>query len=47
MAIVLTEDVLDNCPSGTLTGARYSKSTCTAMSVMEGTYFLATKGGSF
>jgi len=46
MAVVLTEDVLDNCPGGTLTGVRCGRSTCTAMSVTEGTCFLTPKGGS-
>jgi len=46
-AMVLTEDVPDNCPSGNLTGTRCGRSTYTAMSVTEGTYFLATKRGSF
>jgi len=46
MAVVLTEDVPDNCPGGTLTGTRCGRSTYTAMSVTEGTCFLVTKGGS-
>jgi len=44
MAIVLTEDVPDNCPSGTLTGTCFSWSTYIAMSLTEGACFLMPKG---
>ena len=46
MAVVLTEDVPDNCPGGTLTGACFGRSTCMAMSITEGACFLMPKGGS-
>jgi len=47
MAIVLIEDVLDNCPGGTLTGVCFSWSTCTAISLIEGACFLMPKGRFF
>jgi len=47
MAIVLTEDVPDNCPSRTLIGACFGWSTCIAMSLTEGACFLMPKGRSF
>ena len=46
MAVVLTEDVPDNCPGGTLIGVYFSWSTCIAMSLTEGAYFLMPKGRS-
>jgi hypothetical protein len=46
MAVVLIEDVLDGCPSGTLIGAFFGWSTCVAMSLTEGTCFLTPEGGS-
>ena len=46
MAVVIIEDVLDGYPSGTLIGACFGWSTCTAMSLTEGTYFLTPEGGS-
>jgi len=46
MAVVLTEDVPDNCPGRTLTGACFGWSTYTVMSLAKGTYFLTPKGGS-
>ena len=47
MAVVLIEGVLDGYPNGTLTGVCFGLSTCIAMSLTEGTYFLIPKGGSF
>jgi len=46
MAVVLTEGVLDGCPSGTLIGARFGWSTYIATFLTEGTCFLTPKGGS-
>ena len=46
MAVVLTEDVPDSCPGGTLIGAYFGRSTYIAISLIEGTYFLTPKGGS-
>jgi len=46
MAIILTEDVPDNYPSGILIGACFGWSTYTAMSLTEGAYFLIPKGRS-
>jgi hypothetical protein len=46
MAVVLTEDVLDSCPSDTLIGACFGWSTYTAISLTEDTYFLTPEGGS-
>jgi len=46
MAIVLIEDVPDNCPGGTLIGAYFGWSTCIAMSLTEGACFLMPEGRS-
>jgi len=46
MAVVLTEDVPDNYPSGTLIGACFGWSTYIAMSLTEGACFLMPKGRS-
>ena len=46
MATVLTADILDSCPSGTLAGVYCYLSTYTAISLIEGTYFLTPKGVS-
>jgi len=47
MAVVLTEDVPDDCPGGILTGAYFGWSTYIAMSLTEGACFLMPKGRSF
>jgi len=47
MAIVLTEDIPDNCPGGILIGACFGWSTYIAMSLIEGAYFLMPKRRSF
>ena len=46
MAVVLTKDVPDGYPSGTLTDVCCGWSTCIAMSLTEGTYFLTPEGVS-
>ena len=46
MVTVSTADVLDGCPSGTLVRACYCWSTYTAISLIEGTYFLTPEGVS-
>jgi len=46
MAVILTEDVPDSCPSGTLTGTCFGWPACTAVSLTEGTCFLTPEGGS-
>jgi len=46
IAVVLIEDVLDNCPSGTLIGVCFGWSTYIAMSLIEGACFLMPKGRS-
>jgi len=46
MAVVLTEDILDNCPGGTLIGACFGWFTYTVMSLAKGTCFLTPEGGS-
>ena len=46
MVVVLIKDVLDSCPGSTLIDIRYGWSTYTAMSFIEGAYFLIPKGGS-
>ena len=46
MAVVLIEDILDSCLSGTLIDVCFGRSIYIAMSLIKGTYFLTLKGGS-